>query len=49
MGGIRDLRRNAFELVSGATHERMSEATEVGAVSHFLGEDVGKVGFSTDV
>ena len=47
--GIWDLRRNAFEVVAGATHEIVSEAAEIGAVSHFLGEDVGDVVFSTDV
>jgi hypothetical protein len=47
--GIRDLRRNAFEVVAGATHERVSEAAEIGAVAHFFGEDVGDVIFATDV
>ena len=49
MRGIRDLRRNAFEVVTGATHERVSEAAEVVAVAHFFGEDVGDVKFATDV
>jgi len=47
--GIQDLRRNAFEVVAGATHERVSEAAEVGAVAHFFGEDVGDVNFATNV
>ncbi len=39
MGGLRgiwDLRRNAFEVVAGATHERVSEAAEIGAVAQML-------------
>ncbi len=42
--GIRDLRRNALEVVAGATHERVSEAAEI-----FFGEDAGDVLFATDV
>ncbi len=49
MHGIWDLNRNAVEVVTGATHERVLEAAEIGAVSHFLGEDVGDVVFSADV
>ncbi len=49
MRGIWDLRRNAFEVVAGATHERVLEAAEIGAVAHFFGEDVGDVTFATDV
>ncbi len=47
--GIGDLRRNAFEVVAGVTHERVLEAAEIGAVTHFFGEDVGDVIFATDV
>ncbi len=32
MQEIWDLKRNAFEVVAGATHERVSEAAEIGAV-----------------
>ncbi len=49
MRGIRDLRRNAFEVVAGATHERVSEVAKIGAVAHFFGEDVGDVLFATNV
>ncbi len=49
MRGIWDLRRNAFEVVARATHERVSEAAEIGTVVHFFGEDVGDAVFATDV
>ncbi len=49
MRGIRDLRRDAFEVVAGVTHDRVLEAAEIGAVAHFFGEDVGDVIFATDV
>ncbi len=49
MWGIWDIRKNAFEVVAGVTHKRVSKATEIGAVLYFLGEDVGDVAISTDV
>ncbi len=47
--GIQDLGRNAFDVVAGATHERVLEVAEIGAVAHFFGEDGGDVIFATDV
>jgi hypothetical protein len=40
---------NAFEVVTGAAHECIVKAAEVGAVLHFLGENIRDVAFSADV
>ena len=40
---------NAFEVVTGVAHECIAKAVEVGAVSHFLGENIRDVALSADV
>ncbi len=40
---------NAFEVVAGAAHECIPKAVEVGAVSHFLGENIRDVALSADM
>jgi hypothetical protein len=40
---------NAFEVVAGAAHECVAKAAEVGAVSHFLGENIRDVALSADM
>ncbi len=40
---------NAFEVVTGAAHECIAKAAEVGTVSHFLGENIRGVALSADM
>ncbi len=60
MGGIRakvyvwirlgkDVWEDSFKVVAGTAHEGVAEATEIRAVAHFFGEDVGDVEFSADM
>ena len=60
MGGIRakvyvrirlgkDVWKDAFKVVAGTAQEGVVEATEIRAVAHFFGEDVGEVEFSADM
>ena len=44
-----DVRENALKVVTGPAHKRVTEATEISAVPHLLGEDVGDVAFPADV
>ena len=36
-------------LIGAATHERVAQATENGAVSHFLRKNIGWIAFSVDM
>ena len=49
LSSVRNIRQNPFELVACATHESVTETTEIGAVAYFLGEDVRNVAFAADV
>jgi hypothetical protein len=40
---------DAFEVVTGAAHECVAKVAEVGAVLHFLGENIRDVALSADV
>jgi hypothetical protein len=40
---------DAFEEVQTSTHERVSQPTEVGSVSHLLREKISWIGFATDM
>ncbi len=40
---------DAFEVVTGAAHECIAKAAEVGAVSHFLGKNIRDIALSADV
>jgi hypothetical protein len=44
-----DVWENALKVVTGPAHKGVAEATEISAVPHFLGEDVGDVTFPADV
>jgi hypothetical protein len=45
----RNIREDAFEVVARPAHERVAEAAEISAVSHFFCENIGDVVFSADV
>jgi hypothetical protein len=40
---------DAFKEIGAATHEGVAQATEVGAVSHFLCKNIGWIAFSVDM
>ncbi len=40
---------NAFEVVPRAAHKQVAKVAEVGAILHFLGEDVGDNAFTAYV
>jgi hypothetical protein len=45
----REVRKNALEVVARTAHKRITEATIISAVPHFLCEDVGYVAFPADM